>query len=218
MKYLHKLAGIPNRLRRLPGFFRVDPFSFALLLLLSLSLLELVDENSHEALPNHVRSPKIIRPGQYQPVVGRPRNPSLLLCLVHRFEGRTIPCDGEHCEFHKANIQTEERLFIAIQTRAIRRFCVLDLPASHYAAMEDAKLLYGGLDRGIFRFSRLYPKPNAPIVIKHRPATDGDRLPGNEVEMIPLMDEILESNRLHALHTLQSEKTGSRGLNLFDDR
>jgi len=152
----------------------------------------------------------IVRPPATGSVTVHPLAPRHTIVVIHRVDGRTVPCLDDHCPFCEAMLRSDERIFFPALRLSDRTHVLVDLPIGHHDVLVGVALRYGSLRTRVIDLSRSKPFANAPIVIKGAVAS-------GELQSIPdfrgLVDELAlvwTKNTEYALDCIIGEKTVSK--------
>lgn len=153
----------------------------------------------------------ICRPTAHKPVTGQPLCDAATVFVVHRWHGKTIPCQGTPCLFCNELLRTEERIFLPILRWESHQTELLDVPASHWSRLDQYKQKTGSLRDIAIKAIRTRRKDNAPISITARALTTEDVSDPWVVDPIPLVLAITASNVEKATFDILTAKEAAIG-------
>jgi len=152
---------------------------------------------------------RIVRPSSSFPVWWRPADPAPTVIVVHRYDGRTLPCEENDCPFDSWNVPTEERLFIRVWQADHRGPAILELPPTQWKRIAEIIAEHGALNTLLLAGSRPSGKQNGKIELTVG-RTDGK--PAELVgmpELIPALRAIWAKNVQTAREALFFKKSTS---------
>ena len=159
---------------------------------------------------------KLARPTGVKPLILQTFKTEPPVIMVHRYQGRTLPCDGpSNCECCNLKMVLEERIMLPGYSNIHPR-TIADLPTSVFWKVRDIGDLHGGLDKTVFHFSRENRQDNGKIVIKQRGVGPDDPRP-EPFDFLGQLELIWASNLEFALSRATLKKNGPSDSPLLDD-
>lgn len=160
----------------------------------------------------------IVRPTATQAIRCQPLVDEHEVFIVHRNLGRTIPCMGRECLLCVAMIPREDRIFLPVWLLDNVSLAIVDLPASHHETLVGMSNKYRSLRQCILLIQRARSSDNAPINIRSRHLSGGERVRDPYAELGEQLDAIFASNYAYAIQDITNAKTADGGSPLLSDR
>lgn len=161
---------------------------------------------------------KIVRPGAMGQIRGLVLTSEPRLYDIHRYGGRTIPCDGfEDCPFCGILTQ-DQRSFVPLGLSLGERV-FLDLPPTHWEHLVATAERHGSLLGLILTAARTRTASNAPIRISFSVHFLQENPPPAELlDLDERLTQIFERNRLFALQGIETADMAATESPRIDDR
>ena len=173
---------------------------------------------SHQPTESRCPFVPVVRPSGKVPVVGQIVTDQLPVFSIHRFQGRTVPCQGTKCPCTTQMWTTEERIYLPLYLRQSRSTALLDLPASHWSTFKHWQDRGFTLSSLVIRASRIRPQDNAPIAIECRPLREEEYKYSGALDAVELLAAITARNVEFALWSANTAKTASTRSPQLNDR
>jgi len=106
-----------------------------------------------------------VRPPAVGSIVVEPIQDQHTIVVLHRFQGRSLPCLEPDCFLCEHRIKQEEKIFFLARRRPSADLVIVELPISKHDGLTGATMRHGTMRRFALHMKRKYPANNAPVVL-----------------------------------------------------